>query len=337
MSGMVRVDGVRVNLDRTEKADIAGLYEAMGRGDEVTGLAIGVEQDDVHGESVVVSLPGVGQQVKCLVPGDEVGEPKPKVLSWLVGTELTCQVVHIDRARGMAVLSRKVVQERHSGEVWGVLQEQAERLGALREAVRAARQELARVQKGGSREAYLAALDRVRTAERAWHEGGPEFDAVVRMVFAEGALLDIGGGVLARLPVGEVEHGYLADCRERLKPGYGFRVKVLVVEPERRRVLASRRALLPDPWAQVERQYRAGGIYLGRVAAVHEDRVRVELRPGVSVVVDRYAGGGPEGGQRVAAALGPAPGAQVLVSVRKVVPEVRRMYGRLLRVLEQPA
>lgn len=330
---MARVDGVRVNLDRTVGGGVEKLYEAMGRGDELTGLAVGVEQDDVHGESLVLSLPELAG-VKLLVPESEVGAPRPRALSWLVGTELTCQVLHVDRGRSVAVLSRKVVQERHAAEVWAVLDAQAERLEALRAGVQEARDALAAGKQSGTREEYLAALDRVRRAEQAWREGAPEFDAVVRLVFPERALLDIGGGVLAYLPAREVEHGYVADCRDHLKPGYGFRIKVLAVDPGRKFVVASRRALLPDPWQDVERQYRPGGIYLGRVSGVGERDVRVEVAPGVTVLVDRYAGAEARGAAP-GAVLGPAEGMQVLVSVRKIVPEVRRIYGRLVAVLEQ--
>lgn len=328
---MIRVDGVRVRLDAAAQRGPEALYEAMARGEELTGLVTGVEQDEVLGECLVVSVSQAGDGVRCLIPADEVGGDGPKRLSQLIGFDVICRVLHIDRHRGVAVLSRKAVQERHAEEVWSVLLAHAERLQQLRDATRAARREAQAARQAG-KEAYLAAVERVRQLEQAWREAGPQFDAVVRWALAQVAFVDIGGGVLARLPASEVAHGYVADCRALLKPGYAFAVRVLAVDPKRRRVWVSRRAMLPDPWQDVSRHYREGGIYLGTVAQVREQDILVELRPGVLVVVDRHVPAGA-----LTAGLLPTPGTQVKVLVRKVVPEVRRMYGRLLSVLEQPS
>lgn len=317
----MQLEGVRVRLDDVENRGHETLYAAMGRGETLSALVMGVEQDEVLGECLVVSVPGTGD-IKGLIPQVEVGQMPWRRLSSLIGREVLCRVVSVDRRRAVVLLSRKVVQEWQAERTWGILRQHEAALAQHFAEVKAARQELAAARQV-SRQAHSLALEKVRLAEHRWRESGPEFDAVVRRVAEWGALVDIGG-VLARLSASEVEYGPVVDCRERLKPGYGFHVRVLAVNSEAERVWVSRRAMLPDPWRDVAAQYKEGGIYLGTVALIRASDVVVELRPGIAVLVDRYT-------------LGPAAGARVRVLIRRIFPDRRRMFGRVLSVVDEPA
>lgn len=283
----------------------------------MTGLVTGVEQDEVLGECLVVANIGAA---KGLVPEAEVGKTAWLRLSDLVGQEVVCKVINIERRRGVVILSRKAAQDQQAERTMAVLQRSEPALNEARAAVLEARKQL-KAARSGNRADLLQALDEVRRAEDHWRTVGPVFESVVRRVGQRAAQVDIGG-VLAILMGSEIRHGPVSDCRGQLKVGYGFRVRALHVDLAQEKVWVSRRALLPDPWVEVEQKYKVGGIYLGKVMAIRENDVIVELEPGIAMRVDRYT-------------LGPATGDKVRVLVRKVYPERRWIGGRLLGVVEE--
>lgn len=312
----MQVEGLRVRLDNTHDG-LETAYGALSSGEVLSVPVLGVEQDDVLGECLVVEAPG---QLKGLVPKDEVGQIPWRFLSDLMGQEVLCRVVSVDRSRGVVICSRKAVQEWQAERTWATLQRYEEPLRSAREQVVALRAACAAAKRAG-RDPYMQAVDAVREAEAHWRSLGPVFDAVVRRVWERQAVVDIGG-VLATLPRSETAHGPIMDCRAVLKPGYGFQVRALLVNSGSGTVVVSRRALLPDPWQEVAQRYKEGGIYLGTVALIRQEDVIVELQPGVAVRVDRYT-------------LGPATGARVRVLVRRIRPDRRIMFGRILSVVEE--
>ncbi len=282
-------------------------------GATVQGLVQGVMQSDPYGRCVVVALTG---SWRGLIPEGEVGAHPWGVLDNLVGRTVLATVLTADQARKTAVLSRRKVQVEQAERTWAALKPYVPALKDAWEAVIAARQHLQKSRQA-DRHSYLAAVDRVQEAGERLRAIGPVLPCVVRQVSAERAVVDIGG-VLASLPATEVAHHLVKDCREYLTPGDGFDVRVVGIVWERRTVHVSRRALLPDPWKWVEKDYTVGGKYLGRVARVSADVVYVELdRPGIYARVDPFY---PM----------PAVGDSVIIAVRKVSAAKRWIGARFL-------
>ncbi len=314
---MPLLEGLRVRRDEEQPRDAyEALYNALKQDKPLRGQAIGVEKDELLGECLVVKIEG---PVRGKIPEVEIGTHPWKRLSDLVGQEVVSQIQSIDRHRGVVVLSRKVAQEKEAADTWVLLRKHE---GALQEAfsgVRGARGAL-KDARAGNRADLITALDHLRTVEDRWRQLGPVVLGVVRRVGERGAVVDIGG-VMATLHYTEVLPTPVMDCREHLHLGDGIKVRVLHVDSEAGRVMVSRRALLPDPWHDVARNYQEGGLYLGKVARVRERDVIVELEPGVVCRVDRYV-------------MGPAEGAEVVVLVRRIRSEHRWIGGRVIRALQ---
>lgn len=319
---MKLLEGLKKRVDEQKQQDFyEPLYQALRRGEMVRFPVTGVEKDEALGECLVVDL---GGGVRGLVPEQEVGEhPWPR-LSYFVGQDVVCHVASIDRKRGVVVLSRKSAQEKMAAETWELLKKHEEALKRATEDVRAARQKVREARTGGSKEALLAAIDAARPVEERWLNTGPVVFGVVRKVTERAAVVDIGG-VLAVLPAAHVHHAPVADPREHLQPGDGINVRVIYVDSEKQRVVVSRRGVLPDPWLDISRRYKEGGIYLGKVARIRSQQdVVVELEPGIAAHVDGWV-------------LGPGEGSKVLVLLRKIKPEARWIGARFVRVVEEAA
>lgn len=256
------------------------LYEAFGSGGVRQAKVSGIEEVEVDGrrEARLVLFFG---PVKGVIPESEVGEPRPRKLGALVGTEVAFKVVRCDRKEGIAYLSRRAALEEMSAATWQELRRDCEELVK----VQARLKEIFEASGGG--ELTPEAREEVRALLARAREVGPVRPCTVKVVVKDGAFVDIGG-VSAYLPAREVSWGHVDDVRRVLKPGQSFSVRVIRVDFEGMSVRVSLRALLPDPWANVEGRYVRGGVYSGTVVRhTSKGNVLVELEPGVEVVCER--------------------------------------------------
>lgn len=251
------------------------LYDAMQLKEIRQGKVSGVENNDV-----VIFI----GNVKGIIPEDEIGEPRPKRLTALVGQEIAFKVVRCDRANNVAYLSRKAALEEMSAATWQELKRDCAPILEIQDKIRAIT-----ARDGELFAKELSPEDRRAIGElnaRA-REVGPKRTATVRTVFREGAYVDIGG-VSAFLPAHEVSWGRVDDARDVLKPGMSFDVRVIRVNFDSGEVRVSLKALLPDPWETVEKRYARGGTYSGTFLRVtNNNNPVVELEPGVTAVCNR--------------------------------------------------
>ena len=82
-----------------------------------------------------------------------------------------------------------------------------------------------------------------------------------------GAFVNIGG-VTGLLHVSQMSRRRINDPSEVVKIGDEIDVKIIDVDREKRKIRLTRRELVPDPWDEIERQYRPGDIVDGVVVRV---------------------------------------------------------------------
>jgi ribosomal protein S1 len=93
------------------------------------------------------------------------------------------------------------------------------------------------------------------------------------------------GGINVKIPVNEVDHGWIDDLLERYKVGEHIKVKVMELDKENERVVVSAKALKPSPYPDCAKRYAPGGEYTGTVTGVEAYGVFVNLEPGVDALV----------------------------------------------------
>lgn len=79
-----------------------------------------------------------------------------------------------------------------------------------------------------------------------------------------GAFVDIGGAD-GLVHLSEISWRRIAHPKDVLKVGQEVQVKVLGVDPERKRISLSMRELEPDPWQTIAEQFREGQLVEGQV------------------------------------------------------------------------
>ncbi|HAY52901.1 MAG TPA: 30S ribosomal protein S1, partial [Lactobacillus sp.] len=99
-----------------------------------------------------------------------------------------------------------------------------------------------------------------------------------------GAFVDLGG-TDGLVHVSEISYDHVDKPSDVLKTGQDVKVKVLNVDPERDRISLSIKALLPQPWDDIEEKAPVGSVLEGQVKRLVTFGAFVEVFPGVEGLV----------------------------------------------------
>src|SRR5580700_4430459 len=126
-----------------------------------------------------------------------------------------------------------------------------------------------------------------RTAKDRRYSEVKEGDTVsgtVRSLTDYGAFVDIGG-VDALLHVSDISWSRINKPADALTVDQAIEVKVLKIDPEKRRVSVGLKQLQPHPWDAVADKYKTGERVRGTVTRVMDFGAFVELEPGVEGLI----------------------------------------------------
>jgi small subunit ribosomal protein S1 len=129
-------------------------------------------------------------------------------------------------------------------------------------------------------------------AERAEGEGefwskvevGQDFRGVVKTLKDYGAFVNIGV-VDGFLHIGEISWSRINHPKDVLAEGQEIDVKILKLDPEKKRVSLGMKQLAQNPWASATERYATGRTVSGKVTRITEFGAFVELEPGLEGMV----------------------------------------------------
>ena len=125
---------------------------------------------------------------------------------------------------------------------------------------------------------------RAREKKFADLQEGAEVHGIVRSLTDYGAFVDIGG-VDGLLHVADISWGHINKPADVLSLGQELDVRILKVDPAKRRVALGLKQLQPHPWEQVGEKYKTGDRVRGTVTRVTDFGAFVELEPGVEGLI----------------------------------------------------
>jgi small subunit ribosomal protein S1 len=115
-------------------------------------------------------------------------------------------------------------------------------------------------------------------------EEGATLSGTVRTLADYGAFVDLGG-VDALLHISDLAWGRVNKPSDVLSVGQQVEVKVLKIEPEKRRISVGLKQLQKHPWDAVPDKYKVGEKVQGTVTRVTEFGGFVELEPGIEGLI----------------------------------------------------
>jgi len=113
---------------------------------------------------------------------------------------------------------------------------------------------------------------------------GETVRGIVRSLTDYGAFVDIGGAD-ALLHVSDISRSRVSKPADVLSVGQEVEVKVLKIDPEKRRISVGMKQLEPDPWDSVAEKYKPGERARGTVTRVLDFGAFVELEPGIEGLI----------------------------------------------------
>ena len=113
---------------------------------------------------------------------------------------------------------------------------------------------------------------------------GAVMHGTVRSLTDYGAFVDIGG-VDGLLHVANISWGHINKPADVLSVGQELDVKILKVDPGKRRIGLGLKQLQPHPWEQVGEKFKTGDRVRGTVTRVTDFGAFVELEPGVEGLI----------------------------------------------------
>lgn len=167
----------------------------------------------------------------------------------------------------------------------------------------------------GSRKAALEHM-----ASNTWKrlEEGMVIYAVAKSVNPREVKADIGG-ILVKIPIQEIDYGWIDDLTERVKPGDAIKVKVTELDKENQKVTVSAKQAKKNPWPDCSKRYNEHSEYVGRVSGVRQYGVFVNLEPDVDALVPHLKFDSLQKGDKV------------LMRVTKVNVKEEKIEGKIVR------
>jgi small subunit ribosomal protein S1 len=164
-------------------------------------------------------------------------------------------------------------------------------------------------------------------------QAGMVVHGTVRSLLDYGAFIDLGG-VDGMLHVADISHGRVNKPSDALSVGQELDVKILKVDPAKKRISLGLKQLQPDPWTTVAERFHAGDRVKGTVARVTDFGAFVELEPGLDGLIHLSEMSWSKKVRKPADLL--KPGDSVEVVVLSVSPNERRISLGLKQALGDP-
>jgi small subunit ribosomal protein S1 len=106
----------------------------------------------------------------------------------------------------------------------------------------------------------------------------------VRSLLDYGAFIDIGG-VDGMLHVADISHGRVNKPSDVLSVGQEVEVKIIKIDPAKKRISLGMKQLQADPWGTAADRYHVGDRVKGKVARVTDFGAFIELEPGLDGLI----------------------------------------------------
>jgi len=114
---------------------------------------------------------------------------------------------------------------------------------------------------------------------------GDEVEGKVITLKDFGAFIEIEEGLNGLLHISEMAWAFVKHPSELIKEGEVLKLRILEIEPEKKKISLGLKQLLPDPWENIEKKYLLDSVVEGKITQVTSYGANVELEAGVTGVV----------------------------------------------------
>ncbi|MBU4227399.1 S1 RNA-binding domain-containing protein [bacterium] len=114
---------------------------------------------------------------------------------------------------------------------------------------------------------------------------GDEVEGKVIKIKDFGAFVEIEEGINGLLHISEMAWAYVKNPSELVSEGEVLKLRILEIDPEKKKISLGLKQLLANPWEDVKKKYSIGSVVEGKITQVTSYGANVELETGVSGVI----------------------------------------------------
>ena len=168
------------------------------------------------------------------------------------------------------------------------------------------------------------AMEQIRRIQLKKYSKGDKIFARIISVFPK--FIDIEClGVDIRLKAEDLEYGYISNLGRLYQIGDKLKVVIKDIDYEKNTLKVSHKETKDDPYKIARINYVEGGEYLGIITGYSDNGVFVKLEQGIDTMATL-----PNWME-----MPPSPGDKVVVRVKRIQSEKRKIYSSLLKVVRR--
>ena len=168
------------------------------------------------------------------------------------------------------------------------------------------------------------AMERIRMIQLKKYQVGDLVYAKVISVLNKYVLIECLG-LDIKLKIADLEYGYVGNLGKLYQVGDKIKVKICEIDSNDSILKVSHKETKEDPYKNIRKNFTEGGEYLGVVTGYSDNGVFASLKQGIDTMATLP----------VWLEIPPLPGDTILVKVKKIIPEKRKIYSSLLKIIRR--
>ena len=165
------------------------------------------------------------------------------------------------------------------------------------------------------------AMERIKNIQLKKYEAGDIVYAKVMAVYLQVECL----GADLKLKIGDLEYGYVANLNNLYQVGDKIKVLIKKIDAENGILKVSHKETKEDPYTNIRKYFVEGGEYLAKTTGFSDNGVFASLKQGIDTMATLP----------VWLEMPPLPGDMIIVKVKKIIPEKRKIYSSLLKIVRR--
>lgn len=168
------------------------------------------------------------------------------------------------------------------------------------------------------------AMERIKNIQQKKYQVGDIVFAKVVAVWNKYITIECLG-VDIKLKISDLEYGYVANLNNLYQVGDKIKVVIKQIEHEKNILKVSHKETKEDPYKNVRKNFTEGGEYLAKVTGFSDNGIFASLKQGIDTMATLP----------VWLEIPPLPGDMIIVKVKKIIPEKRKIYSSLIKTVRR--
>lgn len=168
------------------------------------------------------------------------------------------------------------------------------------------------------------AMDRIKDVQLKKYQEGDTVYSKIIMVSPKFITVECLG-IDVKLRISDLEYGYVANLSNLYQVGDKIKVKISKIDFDKKEIKISHKDCKEDPYINIRKSFTEGGEYLAKVTGFSDNGVFASLKQGIDTMATLP----------VWLEIPPMPGDSIVVKIKKIIPEKRKIYSSLIKIVRK--